>query len=104
MLDVSAKQVQIWMQERHLLPKDWVKRLQAVEIKFEELRSKFPYKHAEQAVVSVGKKIKEKEREYSSQEGGSKGGFKYSDAQEVFRLLTEETKEGEKNFFGRYKS
>jgi hypothetical protein len=73
------------MQERRLLPKEWVKKLQAVEIKFEELRKNFPYDHeGEQAIRDIGQYIKDQEKDLHA----SGLSFSYSIAQEVFRQLT----------------
>ena len=64
-----------WMQERRLLPQDWVIKLKAAQIKSEELRTGFPVNHTEQAVKDLYKrKIQVK----------GDGDFIYKDAKEVF--------------------
>ena len=71
------------MQDRRLLPSDWVKKIKATEIKSEELRNNFPAQHAEESVRKIKKFIQDKGEN-----------FIYKDAKEVFRLLTETTEEG----------
>ena len=72
------------MQERRLLPQDWVTKLKAAQIKSEELRTTgFPVNHPEQAVRDLHK---------SKIQG--RGDFLYQDAREVFLGLTEGTEEG----------
>ena len=86
------------MQERKLLPGDWVTKLKAAQIKSEELRSNYPVKHPEEAVTKVHK-------EFIAGKGTEAEDFVYKDAKQVFTKLTEGTEEGrQKNFLGRYKS
>lgn len=61
------------MQERRLLPNDWVKKLKAAQIKAEELRNAFPSNHAEAPVRKLKQTIQEKGED-----------FIYKDAKEVF--------------------
>jgi hypothetical protein len=87
------------MQERKLLPSDWVTKLKAAQIKSEELRTNYPVKHLEAAVVSIHKELIAPKGAANSEE------FIYKDAKEVFVRITEGTEEGRsKNFIGRYKS
>ena len=73
-----------WMQERRLLPQDWVTKLKAAQIKSEELRTTgFPVNHPEQAVRDLYKRKIQ-----------GRGDFLYQDAREVFLGLTEGTEEG----------
>jgi len=45
-----------WMQDRRLLPTDWVTRLKAAQIKCEQLKNDFPKDtHAEEAVKAIYK-------------------------------------------------
>jgi hypothetical protein len=44
------------MQERNLVPRDWVTKLKAAEIKAEQLRNDYPQGHPEQAVRDIHKK------------------------------------------------
>ena len=82
------------MQERRLLPTDWVKKIKAAEIKSEQLRNEFPQNHKEESVRKIKTFIQEK--------GDT---FLYKDAKEVFRMLTETTEEGkQKSFLGYYTS
>lgn len=82
------------MQERRLLPGDWVKKLKAAQIKSEELRNEFPSTHAEDTVKKLKKTIQDKGED-----------FIYKDAKEVFQTLVEKTEEGkQKTFLGNYKS
>ena len=74
------------MQERRLLPQDWLTKLKAAQIKSEELRSTgFPVNHTEQAVRDLYKR---------KIQGKSAEDFLYQDAKEVFQGLTEGTEEG----------
>jgi hypothetical protein len=74
------------MQERRLLPQDWLTKLKAAQIKSEELRSTgFPVNHPEQAVRDLYKR---------KIQGKGTEDFLYQDAKEVFQGLTEETEEG----------
>jgi hypothetical protein len=94
--ETFANFVLAWMQERRLLPQDWVTKLKAAQIKSEELRTGFPINHTEQAVKDLYKR---------KIQGKSDGDFLYQDAKEVFQGLTEGTEEGrQKNIIGRYKS
>ena len=75
-----------WMQERRLLPQDWVTKLKAAQIKSEELRTTgFPMNHPEQAVRDLYKR---------KIQGKGPEDFLYQDAREVFLGLTEGTEEG----------
>jgi len=86
------------MQERKLLPADWVTKLKAAQIKSEELRSNYPMKHQEAAVAAIHKDL-------IASKGANPEDFVYKDAKEVFVRITEGTEEGrQKNFIGRYKS
>jgi hypothetical protein len=75
------------MQERKLLPGDWVTKLKAAQIKSEELRTNYPVKHQEAAVVSVHK-------DCVANKGTNTEDFIYKDTKEVFVRLTEGTEEG----------
>lgn len=84
------------MQERRLLPTDWVTRLKAAIIKSEQLRSDFPATHAEEVVRNIHKQL-------IAQKGPDE--FLYKDAREVFIGLSEKSEEcRQKSFLGRYKS
>lgn len=63
------------MQERRLLPGDWVTKLKAAQIKSEELRSNFPVNHSEEAVKTIYKDLIQ---------GKSSDDFIYDDAKKVF--------------------
>jgi hypothetical protein len=80
------------------LPADWVMKLKAAQIKSEELRSNYPVKHQEAAVVGIHKDL-------IAAKCASPEDFVYKDAKDVFVRITEGTEEGkQKNFIGRYKS
>ncbi len=75
------------MQERRLLPNDWVTRLKAAQIKSEELRTSYPHgTHPEEAVKKIYKEV------IQGKTGSDE--FIYKDAKEVFTKLTETTEEG----------
>lgn len=85
-----------WMQERRLLPQDWVTKLKAAQIKSEELRLNYPVNHNEEAVRNIYKTLIL---------GKQTDEFLYRDAKQVFHSLVDNTDEGkQKNFIGRYKS
>jgi hypothetical protein len=86
------------MQERRLLPSDWVLKLKAATVKSEELRLGFPRATTtEEALKQIYANRIEK--------AGGEGEFIYGQAKEVFQELIEKTEEGkQKNFIGRYKS
>jgi hypothetical protein len=97
-IEVTTQNMLNWMQERRMLPNEWLKKLQAADAKFSELRQNFPKDHAEDAVRAVFDFIKTREED-------SNGNLTYSDAKEVFRLLTQTTTEASaKTFLGYYKS
>ena len=75
------------MQERKLLPADWVMKLKAAQIKSEELRSNYPVKHQEAAVVGIHKDL-------IAAKGANPEDFVYKDAKDVFVRITEGTEEG----------
>eukprot|EP00347_Sterkiella_histriomuscorum_P024302 403331603 len=82
------------MQDRRLLPQDWVKNLKAAQIKSEQLRQQFPATHSEEAIKQIKQQIANKGED-----------FLYKDAKQVFTDLTTNTEEGkQKSFFGKYKS
>ena len=85
------------MQERRLLPTDWVTRLKAAHIKLEQLRNDFPLQsHSEEAIRTIHKNLIANK---------SLEDFLYKDAKEVFEALITQTEEGrQKSFLGRYKS
>ncbi|CDW76193.1 UNKNOWN [Stylonychia lemnae] len=93
-LDIPFKTICNWMQDRRLLPQDWVQKLKAAQIKSEQLRNTFPNNHAEEAIKKLKQGIAQKGEE-----------FLYRDAKDVFEKLTTNTEEGkQKSFLGRYKS
>ena len=69
------------------MPADWVMKLKAAQIKSEELRSNYPVKHQEAAVVGIHKDL-------IAAKGANPEDFVYKDAKDVFVRITEGTEEG----------
>jgi hypothetical protein len=57
-IEVNTTNMLNWMQERRMLPQDWLKKLQAVGQKIDELVQNFPYDHKDEGVQKVGKYLK----------------------------------------------
>ena len=93
------------MGERGIVAHDWATKLHQLQVCFAELRFNFPFDHEEEAVREIGCFIKRRESFFIQEQARSGLTFDYFEAVEIFKQLTETTKEGSQRFFfGGFKS
>lgn len=83
-----------WMGERGIVTHDWSSKLHQLQACYAELRLNFPFAHEEEAVREVGSYIKKRESFFELEATRSGLSFDYFEALEIFKRLTETTKEG----------
>ena len=78
-----------WMQDRNLLPKDWSKMVSAAQLKFDELRQRFP--QSDPFTQQINDLLKEKSENV------------YQVVVDVMEIINKSTL-GETNFINQYKN
>lgn len=78
-----------WMQDRNLLPKDWSKMVSAAQLKFDELRQRFP--QSDPCTQQINDLLKEKSENV------------YQVVVDVMEIINKSTL-GETNFINQYKN
>ena len=95
-IEVHTNNMLNWMQERRMLPQEWLKKLEVVDQKFKDLLESFPYDYAEVEIKLIGQQIRDKQKTNTP--------FMYQDAKQIFDLLIKTKDCGQTSFLGYYKS